>query len=202
MDMALAGWLPVLDLSRARPLPQDNHNPQVLWGLVGAGKPAKGPALASQKQSPPSTAGLMQFSCKSQPGHFLDRPFQVFIRAVCTGALWRHGVDACNGLGQDAVQAAWWSARSFHAAVSPILGAPSKPLPWQALQCLAMISSGVLAPPPPAAAATSMPLHSWPWTHTWPTGSRRLAMSSLVAAVALIAQRANTAAGTASIFLI
>ena len=137
-----------------------------------------------------------------QPRHLLDGALELVIRAVGTGTFGRHGVDTGNGLGQMPSRPPWWSARSFQAAVSPIFGAPSKPLPWQALQCLAMISSGVLAPPPPAVAATAMPLHSWPWTHTWPTGSRRLAISSLVAAVALIAQRANTAAGTASIFLI
>ncbi len=42
----------------------------------------------------------------------------------------------------------------------------------------------------------------FPWTQTWPTGSRRLAISSVVAAWALTAHRANTVAGAASIFII
>lgn len=138
-----------------------------------------------------------------QAGHLFDGALEVVIRAIGAGAFRRHGVDAGNGLGQDAVEAALVIGALFPGCLSPIFGAPSRPVPWQALQCFAITSAGFLAPPaPPAAVATSMPLHSFPWTQTWPTGSRRLAISSVVAAWALTAHRANTVAGAASIFII
>ncbi|ANC84360.1 hypothetical protein KKK_26475 [Pseudomonas putida B6-2] len=57
MDMALAGWLPVLDLSRARPLPQDNHNPQVLWGACGSGQARERASAGITKTKPAINGG-------------------------------------------------------------------------------------------------------------------------------------------------
>src|SRR5450830_135915 len=41
-----------------------------------------------------------------QPGHFLDRTFELVIGAIGTGAFWRHRVKTGDGLGQQATEAA------------------------------------------------------------------------------------------------
>ena len=57
MDMALAGWLPVPPLSRARPFPQDNHNPQVLWGTCGSGRARERASTGTTKTKPAINGG-------------------------------------------------------------------------------------------------------------------------------------------------